>query len=65
MGTAHEQAEEAEKARIRQEIERKEKQIRDQEVRRARGTQAFANERRLVEEKKQLEEEINRIERKK
>lgn len=33
-------------------------------MRRARGTQAHANERKLIEEKKQLEEEIKRIQRK-
>ena len=34
-------------------------------MRRARGTQAYANERKLILEKKLLEEEINRIDRKK
>lgn len=45
MGQAHAEAQEAEKKRLQAEVEKKEKQIKDAQVRRARGQEAFAKER--------------------
>lgn len=65
MGQAHAEAQEAERKRLQAEVEKKEKQIKDAQIRRARGHEAFAKERQLEEEKHKLEEEILCIERKK
>lgn len=65
VGRAHQEAEAAEQRRLEHELELKEKQIRDAQNRRQRGQDAIQNQRMLVEEKKALEEEILRIDRKK
>ncbi len=46
-------------------MELKEKAIKDEENRKGRGKQAIDKERRLMEEKKEIEEAIKQIERKK
>lgn len=65
MGQAHAEAEDAERRRLQAEVEKKDKMIRDAQMRRARGQEAFAKERQLEDEKKKLEEQILCIERKK
>lgn len=49
-------AQEAEKARLDAELARKKKAIQDQKNAKTRGGQALVKERRLMEEKKDLEE---------
>lgn len=64
QGKAMRDAEEAEVRRLRGELEAKEKAIRDEETRRGRGREAIERERRLQEEKREIEEAIKQIERK-
>jgi hypothetical protein len=51
-------AEDQEEKRLRESLELKEKAIKDEENRRGRGKQAIDKERRLVEEKREIEEAI-------
>lgn len=51
-------AEEAEERRLHEELERKDKAIKDEASRRGRGKQALEKERKLMEEKKEIEEAI-------
>ena len=55
-GRAMRAAQEAEKARLDAELAKKKKAIQDQKNAKARGGQAIAKERRLMDEKKDLEE---------
>ena len=64
QGKAMRDAEDAEERRLREQLEAKDKAIRDEETRRGRGKQALDKERKLVEEKKEIEEAIKQIERK-
>ncbi len=64
QGRAMRDAEEAEERRLREMLEAKEKAIRDEGARRGRGKAAVEKERRLAEEKREIEEAINQIERK-
>ena len=45
MGQAHAEAQEAERQRLQAEVEKKQRQIKDAQMRRARGQQAGAKER--------------------
>ena len=65
VGQAHQEAENAKKRKIQEEIEKKEKALRDAQARRARGAEAYQRERQLMFEKRELEEEMKKIERKK
>ena len=58
QGKAMRDAEDAEERRLRGELEAKDKAIRDEETRRGRGKQAIERERRLFEERKEIEEAI-------
>ena len=49
-------AQENERARLEAELAKKQKAIQDQKNAKSRGSQAIVKERRLMEEKKQLEE---------
>lgn len=64
QGKAMRDAEDIEERRLREQLEAKEKAIRDEEARRGRGKQAADKERRLQEEKRDIEEAIKQIERK-
>lgn len=64
QGKAMRDAEDIEERRLREQLEAKDKAIRDEEARRGRGKQAMEKERRLVEERKEIEEAIKQIERK-
>lgn len=64
QGKAMRDAEDVEERRLREQLEAKEKAIRDEEARRGRGKQAADKERRLQEEKRDIEEAIKQIERK-
>lgn len=54
-----------EERRLREELEKKEKAIKDQIATRTRGRNAMERERQLQQEKKEIEEAIKQIERKK
>ena len=58
-------AQEAVNAKLLAEIAMKEKALQDQKNAKNRGHMAIAKERRLMDEKKKLEEEVKQIERKK
>lgn len=58
-------AQEAEERRLREELQKKEKAIRDEAAKKTRGKNALDKERQLVQEKKEIEEAIKQIERKK
>ena len=64
-GKAMRDAEEAEERRLRDEIERKEKALRDAVAVRTRGKAALERERQLQAEKRELEEALRQVERKK
>ncbi len=64
-GKAMRDAEEAEERKLREDLEKKNKQIRDNKSANQRGNLALAKERQLQEEKKKIEEDIKQIERKK
>ena len=57
-------AQEAEERRLREELEKRDKAIRDEERKIGRGKKALDRERQLREERNQIEEEIKQIERK-
>ena len=58
QGKAMRDADEMEERRLREQLEAKDKAIREEETRKGRGKQAIDRERRLVEEKKEIEEAI-------
>lgn len=65
IGTAHLEAEAAKKRTELEYIERQEKQIRDVQNRKARGSEAIMKERQLQKQRREIEEEILCLERKK
>mmetsp|Transcript_39573 Transcript_39573/g.60481 ORF Transcript_39573/g.60481 Transcript_39573/m.60481 type:complete len:194 (+) Transcript_39573:582-1163(+) len=60
VGEAHHQAQLAEERKLRDQLARKEKEIRDNQNRKVRGMAAIHRERQLLEEKKELELLIER-----
>ena len=64
-GKAMRDAEEAEERKLREDLEKKNKLIKDNKRANQRGNLALAKERQLQEEKKKIEEDIKQIERKK
>lgn len=55
-GKAMRDAQEAEERRLREELEKKDKAIRDEKAKKIRGKQALDKERQLQQEKKEIEE---------
>ena len=64
-GKAQREAQDLEKARLEAELVKKEKEIQNQKNAKSRSHMALAKEKRLVDEKKRLEEQVTQIERKK
>ena len=64
-GMAMKQAADLEKQKLEEEMAKKMKALHDQKSAKSRGAAALTKERKLMEEKKDLEEQIKQIERKK
>ncbi len=64
-GKAMRDAQELEERKLREELEKKDKAIRDEKAKKTRGKLALDKERQLLQEKKEIEEQIKQIERKK
>ena len=65
VGKAHQEAEAAIQRSLQEELEKKEREIKDQKARHQRGAQALNKEKALLQEKRAILERIDEINRKK